>query len=545
VEAYCSYSLGSYTYPTSNHTVLGGFEFPHVLEELMSLEVRPDLLLPLVHELTHRVCFRSRVGSALALLSLHVRRHLLGNAMDGESNPSPDVADRAKRYVAVLEYLRPIAEGIAMFAELHVTPGEARAGAEPIIVANALFAGKSLASGDGDWALSRLLAQQRVATRGTRTRLLSETPSANSGGYLLGYLSMRRCWMQAARRAPLFHDRSLFLAFLVERFFGDPLLTEKLLVPGSAPALIDWVDARVRMLLDSFSGTGLAATAEAFEAALVKNASFIPSGSDGGQAAVARARALIASEWSSLQDVPATSQELLGLLDIETLVQRELIWLASTVVAVSDGGTSATVRIEIGAHVSIEIPRLGRSGPGPAELDVFVVPSPFCVVVAVHRGGDVVALQPIVGKLDDDLRRRYLSTLQGRTHVVAAEAVMHQYVRSAMDGAEFAQMIADAKRRCAETLTTFWLRAFPRMQPDRVAAFRRGGLPAVMGNDLEDLSLLSLAHGCTTSAVWLRRMFEGLGKNFDQCVARVGRAGQAQFGNPLALVAADEFFCFL
>lgn len=73
----------------------------------------------------HHWCFQSAVGSTLSLLYLRARRTaLVISVQEEKSTPASDsdVVEDLGRYELVVNLLRPLAEGLALFAEFDVVP---------------------------------------------------------------------------------------------------------------------------------------------------------------------------------------------------------------------------------------------------------------------------------------------------------------------------------------------------------------------------------------------------------------------------------------
>jgi hypothetical protein len=81
-------------------------------------EVLPQFL----HEFTHHWCFDSKVGSAIAMVRLRAQRHATVHSQAHRAQILGDVV-RARAAEIVL---RPLSEGLALFAEFDIVPGRGR-----------------------------------------------------------------------------------------------------------------------------------------------------------------------------------------------------------------------------------------------------------------------------------------------------------------------------------------------------------------------------------------------------------------------------------
>nr|WP_145545235.1 hypothetical protein [Variovorax boronicumulans] len=189
-----------------------------------------------LHESTHHYCFSMPVGQALSACFFEAVRTQI-------SDPKSDVrddhlAEALIRYDIVTEVMRPIAEGIALYAEFDAEPGDSRASiSPPLSDALSLFS-KSvpahIAQSEGNVArLSFLLFKARMngSTVARRETLLSGSLIDDNDGYLTGYWLVKnwRLLLLDRLRCVAILDTDFYLQFISNFFYGDLTLARMLL----------------------------------------------------------------------------------------------------------------------------------------------------------------------------------------------------------------------------------------------------------------------------------------------------------------------------
>jgi hypothetical protein len=243
----------------TNQTVLSSTELEAVLPKLLQPEEPlPLSILPtFLHEATHHWCFSSRVGTALSVLAMRGRLRALQateatNRRERE-DLEIDAAEDLTRAEVTRELLKPLAEGLATFAEFDVLP-TLRAPAIPAplrwavqICARDLV---SLPRGSQEWVSRRneatmetakalLTVRTDFAVRNRRIDMLQQPlscsnapidhPSRGKEGYLAGYLTIKSFWRRLALVNPKLQMADFYLLFLYEYFYEDAELTRLLL----------------------------------------------------------------------------------------------------------------------------------------------------------------------------------------------------------------------------------------------------------------------------------------------------------------------------
>jgi hypothetical protein len=203
----------------SNTVVLEEIDFVTHYAKISSQSFPQHALGPAVHELTHHWCFNSPVGSTLALLKLEIRHAIF------TGTSQRDVFDPLWRLRIATQILRPIAEGLALFAELDMLPGPGGVRAPIVSWILSMFSQKLMFDKEAtcDNLFSHLVTDARTTERGLRTKenLISQPLHVKGGGYLPGYLVIKSLWNEFKTKGPNIADSELFLCYMRSYFYDD------------------------------------------------------------------------------------------------------------------------------------------------------------------------------------------------------------------------------------------------------------------------------------------------------------------------------------
>jgi hypothetical protein len=220
----------------SNHTV---FRDPVSYHALLRQEPLPvETFSSFIHEATHHWCFTSPVGTALSFLYLSAVKQTL-RVLEKRSENLEQALDDLCTFDVVARFLRPLNEGLAQFAEYDVRPSETADLASPPLLATLghLFRLRDrLDYTASDWRERSYKFQDdfvkwRVSRRtiDRKSELLLQPLEAESSAYLLGYLTIKQLWKNAARFYEELQSADVFLIFVRKLIFGDYALVEPLL----------------------------------------------------------------------------------------------------------------------------------------------------------------------------------------------------------------------------------------------------------------------------------------------------------------------------
>ncbi|MFE7836510.1 hypothetical protein ACFU53_10770 [Streptomyces sp. NPDC057474] len=280
---HCSMDSGAWTDLISNATMLTTEERDDPRPWLGELPGGARHVAAYVHESTHHWCFNSIVGNALFALAAraesNAQAYLLRRAATPERDQSPEldavgealgavveeqgglgcngapltdeerdvdpwlVLDDVVRLQVTVRLLRPLAEGLALFAEHDAVPRvNSRVGSHLAKDLAFYFEGVTgLISGNVVIepfatlaAAGGVLRDSRLSADGlaSKASLLAQPLSSGAQGYLPGYLTIKSIWWQLSRQdARLATETDLVLTYLRSYFYEDPGLVALLLAP--------------------------------------------------------------------------------------------------------------------------------------------------------------------------------------------------------------------------------------------------------------------------------------------------------------------------
>jgi hypothetical protein len=232
-------------------------------------------LMSFMHEVTHHLCFRTGpVGPAAALLeSRATSSAYFAGTRDDHQKHQAATFDAVARSRGVTELLRPLAEGLALFSEFDSVSGKnAKVHSQVYMAAKSLFINlrdsedlKAFKLGKidvdefaekSDRAILRLIWQERTHPRAIERKLnlLLQPIDPSMGGYLPGYLCVKDLYYRCANKTPvLYTEADLFLCYIVQYIFGDPVLAAALVDPRAdaheaLSAFADRLYARLHLL---------------------------------------------------------------------------------------------------------------------------------------------------------------------------------------------------------------------------------------------------------------------------------------------------------
>jgi hypothetical protein len=258
---YQSYSHASlaeraWTDIVTNSVVIPSVDLKKDFELYYGTNGFPIQCLPsLLHESVHHWCFYSVVGSALAVLDLRALLRVMDEQLIESKEHWDDTIDDIVRFEVAQRVLRPLAEGLALFAEYDVEPlPNTRTISRPMSLAYGCFTPEGARQFGATWgsSLVPLLRNMRTSKQYIlrKANLFLEPLSCSAGGYLPGYLTVKNLWRLAVYKCDAFVDRDLFLLLLQRYFYRDYGLVAHLLRPrqngpGLAGEILNYVGKRL------------------------------------------------------------------------------------------------------------------------------------------------------------------------------------------------------------------------------------------------------------------------------------------------------------
>jgi hypothetical protein len=431
----------SWTDAVTNLTFLTPPEFAANLTDFVTPgKVPPRTILPVfLHESTHHWCFHSSVGSTIALMQLRARR----SAYWTKTDPRPNAIELSRLQAAMLHDLllsetamsvmAPLSEGLALFAEFDTLPGKSPVLSQPTAWALSLHGNARVTSESKPiepvmetlGRASELLLSVRT-TPAVRTRLedvLQGPLTGYGGGYLAGYLTVKRMWRKAREDDERFDDAELFLSFMRAYFYGDSAMVGTLLDPSLSEAeavetIVVQFQSRVRTFMEADLGTDLDRFESQFAGGETKRGlGTVALGIEPNEAEQHEMRldALLdeLEAWSP-EKLESEGElgfgEMLHLEHYAILQGRDLLTMA--VVPVTVDVVAGTVRARSGESVLWEDEVLPGVDPveGPGFLELYLSGGLHSRICAVVCNGEPVTLRavPTLSQADSSIIARQL-----------------------------------------------------------------------------------------------------------------------------------------
>ncbi len=177
-----------------------------------------------IHEMTHHWCFDTPVGWTIALLQMRAARRAVAVARETDASAfalgAAAVFADVARVNVLLEVLRPLAEGLALFAEHDLVPGDAPLISRPALFTAAFFGGVVGGPEFLERAPAILGASRHTVANVRRKADLLVQPLASKDVYLAGYLAMKSLHLSLFQKDRRYFD-SDFFAHAVKAYLYD------------------------------------------------------------------------------------------------------------------------------------------------------------------------------------------------------------------------------------------------------------------------------------------------------------------------------------
>lgn len=411
---HCSLEAGpSWTQPVDNLAYLASVDLRHDLAAFLA-GIYPSFLLPsYLHEAMHHWCFTSPLGTTTSLLWLRTHRKIEEQGYS-KDDANWDILDDFVRYQSVIRILRPLAEGLALFAEHDLVPADSEIAPPFFTMAGLKFTdaktfNPATLMEEADDAFRRLLISYRLGPGlEARASLLIQGMTTEGGGYLPGYLLVKMLRSMLVQMDDRMLDGPYFLCFLRSYFYEDLGFVGKLLDPTLhdqkiAAAVFESFQRKISAMrrltsddFDQFERFFLSGAGESFE---LESSAFPDYGRTAAEKAEGWERAgMLVAE---LEEVEGDTPELSALkaLHANIINQRHLFRLGSTKlkVVVRHGRFTTFSDDE-----AMEAKRPVLSGPalpdaaeavGDGRVEYWTTPTYFNQFLIVFCGDDIVAFQ--------------------------------------------------------------------------------------------------------------------------------------------------------
>lgn len=562
-DRHCSLGERAWTELVTNNTLLSGVDVERHLVNLMVPGEFPWRGLPaFLHEGVHHWCFQSPVGSTLALLQLRARRGVISLAA-GEAGNEFDVLEDVIRHETAVSLLRPLAEGLALFAEYDVTPTPcSQVMSLPMRAVYLNFTKPSpeeLSSRFG-FSLYKLLWEVRRSDFYVRRKmdLLLQPISCAHGGYLAGYLTVKNLWHFATSRCERFADPDLFLMYLRSFFYDDFGLVATLLDSSTAEiSSVNAISAYIQRRFQSFFEATFESDIDDFERAVcAMKFGERPTNLPRFSTSLSRydlGKRLLESLVDELKaDKLENMGDLMRIMDSWTLAQRDIMCIGSLNVSVT--------MPRPGRVVAKRLERIVCAGPtledvdqadGDGAVEIYLSPSGGYRVFAILLGQKIVALL-FFGDVHEKEREQFMSYRLSRAEVDANNDAAHQLLHAFISQKVISIVYSHVDEYNQQIPDQVYLpKALLHVPDDQIDScinlMQNDGLLPLLKGDLlllKALAILGLSYSLNLTRSELVKSFSTYDMDLDHSLEQLKRCGEIS-NIPLVADLEDQILCLV
>lgn len=495
-----------------------------------------------LHEATHHWCFTSPVAFAIAAIVLRARLETV-RAIENNTRPPDSIIVDIVRADTATALLRPLAEGLALFAEFDVVSRMRSRAVSPVLTALMQFFVNLRESADlyqslpGELAtaetINRVLLRLRTDpnTLNRKASLLLKPLALKAGGYLPGYLAVKSLWRAACRRDfRLANETDLFLMYFRSFIYDDWGLVACLLRPSdneiqSAEDIVNHINSRLQQWENLSSQEVIA-----YEDYLLgdKRVREVPgimleSGlvSEGRELLNALERGLTAK----IEDAPVISA--IAAWHVSMLMRRHFMNLvsASVQVRVIQGGIvqigwEGTPILELS---QADLVQKAAPVPGDASLEVVFTfrQDRFDRAIVVHRNGEIMACKAIgLEQHAAETRDNVIATFRERPKLQAFEKHMHTIMEDIVRQSWFSIPVEHCRSQIAGLVDSFYrdtalrfARSYDAIDQCAEAMADRGFKTILGGSGklTRGLALLGLVTSLNPASAFVEKQFQNAG----------------------------------
>jgi hypothetical protein len=395
-------------------------------------------LMTFLHEAAHHQCFRQ---GPVGPLPAYLECLAAGSAYLAATSDEPDECRTATLGYVTLsrgatKILRPLSEGLALFSEFDTVSGpHSDVRSLPYAAATNLFVNTRGSSAESqrqtDTAMLKLVAAERTTDRGIDRKadlLLQPVDPAAAGGYLPGYLAVKRLYLRCVyNQAPLvLVEPDLFLFYVTQYVYGDPVLAAALINPtvSLAEALHAFVVRLAERLWNLPNVLTNDSLAELQRATLSNDPSGMKRAIGITEEEDEESAPVLSGFTSSLEAADDDPENPLGPLVRALVFQRKYLYLGELRADVQFEDGYARVEVPGAAH-GLRVRVFRTRQPGDADTVHLISPvqgnGKWSIAAVYEKGGEVLGLTWSRWYLDDqeDLTD---ALLDERLSVAAARA---------------------------------------------------------------------------------------------------------------------------
>jgi hypothetical protein len=469
--------------------------------------------------------------------------------------------DDLVRFETALTLLRPLAEGLATFAEFDAIPKiRSQTVSNVMRWASVLYMDPAEVAADMsrlpaqfaiDAGLSQALARLRrdVTTLNRKSSVLLR-PFAAADAYLVGYLTVKSLWRSVARNCfRIANETDLFLMYSIGFFYCDLEFVRVLLDRDSrgrkaASAIVNYIARRFDQLLQMTE-----ADIDAYEQAALKEEPMVGIGVSVADAAKGQS-----ALDQLLKDLISSDDKSFPFYAGKVVARRQFMNLGSLDGEVTVSG-SGVVELRAGDVVLYAAQAQRQvapgSSPGTLELIFSMQGRSISRAIVVSRGDEMVSCDIIGPQSQADVTRRAVEiTFNRREAALKLERMFTEALTSLMDGRWMAYDLQHIREQTVPMFDDLYKDIALRFARDYDAIdavatlMRDGGMrPLLKTSDLvKGVAFLGMACSLNPNDKALAREFKTLGLSLGDTLNGLERAYHEYGFPPPLLVAGDTIF---
>lgn len=493
--------MRSWVDPLSNSVVLPPALVEDHLPDLMSAIIPPQFLASFAHELCHHWCFQSGAGTSAAITFMRAVQEALRDGGVGTRLAT----DLLARYEALDLLLRPLIEGLALFAEFDARCGTAPEASVPLSW-TALVA-LPILEDMGEVNVFDHAATVMRDPRYTLVRketLLTTPCDASVSPYLIGYLAVKATWLQRfALSEGEETDAFLMLAFvhlLNDYELVHAICSTEITAETAITIMAERVDAVMEALADPCR-TPLAplweerAGGEAAEGGITYGLIWLPRLSGMDEALHEKAITALRGAYERLASPGEGEEDLILARVFETVLHRRQFVTTGRADVLLERDPDGIVRLRTaGYDLEWTEPSWidAEGSAGPATLELLLFPAASAAVTVLFQQGAVVGTL-VVSQGDRRFLEGFAEHAVSTANAMGISEVLTAALGSRTDGERRREMeptVDAARKRVLEALERAIVQI---VGAAAMPSLRKDGFWSICGKELASLRALALA----------------------------------------------------
>ncbi len=508
-SVFCSLSDSgrAFTDMVTNATYFPKIDIAKDYENLIRFGGFPSEALPAVlHETVHHWCFMAPIGNALSMLKIRSQARMLQYVLEGHDDKAEQSLNDHTKYSAATELLRPLSEGMSLFAEFDVMPYVVTPViSKPMELIYFYFCRPDAMEIKEKSFVSLLttLGKARCSNEFIRRKadVLLQPLLPDKGGYLPGYLTVKSLWIAAREKCNDFYDADLFYSFLRRYIYGDYGLVESML--SDAPSFGAWLSRFSEYLqerLDSLVKLDLKKEVKKFIASDLE-----PKPMSKGEMVYLtqsppigikkklqdKGRLDMENLLHSMTNISGDTGKTIRWLELQALVTRHLLWIGQTRVQLAFIDKNKVEILLDGKKIFEEVVLFRpKALPAYAQLDHYISVYQKFSASFITAGQKTIAIR-IIGEITDEEREQFTNAMGDEREQIEKTQAMNEkifkiFVDSVNAGKNLQKYIELTNDISKELYAyfAFTFARFPQILPVR-PGMEKDGLLSLLNNDID------------------------------------------------------------